>query len=413
MNRYEMGTKRSRHGTRLVPKAYRTSSLLHRFLTSPSLPRILVVLAFAVCLSVPSAVLGQIARFDNKVLTWEGTGVRPANGHSSAAVKYTATGLLPLASSEDTTTNYNLDNSPVAIWKEICNVKIDMPAGGSETVYVTMTINESADAGAQLVLTSQGERWQLSSALRASIGTSPTKSQTGSFPLSNVVISGKIVRQTAAGVETAFALSSEASIVPSGEGTYEVIVRGPAADMQYSVRPGNGMPNSGDIAVWRLPSSKATLPLTKPESTDSSYQAKQEAEDQLVLKLKNQGVEKDRFRISQVLPRGGTSARMTVKGSKKETRYGVEQGASPIQLYPKDVEVFSFNSTSGGWGMLPTGNGSIWCFIGPYPFSIEGYTFEGDESDPLTFLLLEKVGLVYLHGKGKVTSQGKETKVGL
>jgi hypothetical protein len=75
--------------------------------------------------------------------------------------------------------------------------------------------------------------------------------------------------------------------------------------------------------------------------------------------------------------------------------------------------LFSINTTSGGWGMLPTGNGSIWCFIGPYPFSIEEYTFEGDESDPLTFLLLDKKGLIYLHGKGQVvTSQGKETKLG-
>jgi hypothetical protein len=241
----------SRHGACLVPKWSKISRRLRRRLTSPFLPELLVISAVAVCLAIPSTAHGQIARFDEKTLTWEGTGVRPANGHSSAAVKYAATGLLPLASSEDTTTNYTVGNSPVAIWKEICNVKIAMPAGGSETVYVTMTINETADAGAQLILTSQGEQWQLSSALRASIETSPTKDQPGSFPLSNVVITGKVVKHTPEGAETTFALSSEASIVPSGKGSYEVIVRGPAADMQYSVRPGNGMPNGGDIAVWR------------------------------------------------------------------------------------------------------------------------------------------------------------------
>jgi hypothetical protein len=267
-------------------------------------------------LSIPSTVHGQIARFDGKVLTWEGTGVRPANGHSSAAVKYSATGLLPLASSDDTTTNYNVDNSPVAIWKEICNVKIAIPEGGSETVYVTMTINDNADGGAQLILTYQGEGWKLSSALRASIETLSTKSQTGSFPLPNVAITGKVVRQTTTGVDTTFTLSSEGSIVTTGKDTYEVIVRGPAADMQYSVRPGNGIPNGGAIAVWRPPSSKTSLSPAQ-QSIDFSFQAKQKIEDELVFRIKKQGIEKDRFRIPQILPRGRSSARMTVKGSKK------------------------------------------------------------------------------------------------
>lgn len=260
MKGYEMNMTSSSHGARIVPKASRISRRLRRFLTSSTFPGILVILTFAVCLSTPSTVHGQIARFDEKTLTWEGTGVRPANGHSSAAVKYTATGLLPLASSDDTSTNYNVDNSPVAIWKEICNVKIALADGGSETAYVTMTINDTTDVGAQLILTSLGERWQLSPPLRASIETSGTEDQTASFPLSNVVITGKVVRQSAEGSATTFALSPEASIIRSGKDTYKVLVRGPAADMQYAVSPGNGMPNGGNIAIWRPPSKTGAPP---------------------------------------------------------------------------------------------------------------------------------------------------------
>ncbi len=42
-----------------------------------------------------------------------------------------------------------------------------------------------------------------------------------------------------------------------------------------------------------------------------------------------------------------------------------------------------------------------------------GYEFQGDETDPLTFLLLDKIGLVYLHGRGVVTMMdGKQVKLG-
>jgi len=81
------------------------------------------------------------------------------------------------------------------------------------------------------------------------------------------------------------------------------------------------------------------------------------------------------------------------------------------------VEQFGIDTTSEGYDFWPTGSGSVWCIMGSYIpsgyLATRGYRFEGEESDPLTFLLLDKLGLVYLHGKGKViTKDGKEVKLG-
>lgn len=58
---------------------------------------------------------------------------------------------------------------------------------------------------------------------------------------------------------------------------------------------------------------------------------------------------------------------------------------------------------------IPLGQGSVWRFKGKV-VNLLGFTFEGNEEDPLRFVLIENHGLVFLYGSGKVISKdGTET----
>jgi outer membrane protein assembly factor BamD (BamD/ComL family) len=148
-----------------------------------------------------------------------------------------------------------------------------------------------------------------------------------------------------------------------------------------------------------------------------NFQAKQNKEDVLVRKIMIKGVGKDRFRLTDVLPKDGNSGRMTIRAKKVPTSWSNAYESFPIKLYPKDSFMGNFNSTADGYEFWPVGHGSIWCIIGPYRpsgyLAIKGYSFVGDEADPLTFILMDKIGLVYLHGKGEVTFEdGRVIKLG-
>lgn len=53
---------------------------------------------------------------------------------------------------------------------------------------------------------------------------------------------------------------------------------------------------------------------------------------------------------------------------------------------------------------LPREQGSVWRFIGS-EFDVDNFKFKGSLHDPLTFGLIDKVGLVYLHGSGEVKDE--------
>lgn len=143
------------------------------------------------------------------------------------------------------------------------------------------------------------------------------------------------------------------------------------------------------------------------------WMQKQREEDILVRRITEKGVESSRFRLSDIQPRGGRSARVTIRGCKSATPLGTAYDKTPILLYPKDKLPDRISTTAGGYEWWPTGSGSIWCLQGEYGPGIGDYTFFGEESDPLTFILLDKIGLVYLHGKGKVfLPDGKEVALG-
>lgn len=60
---------------------------------------------------------------------------------------------------------------------------------------------------------------------------------------------------------------------------------------------------------------------------------------------------------------------------------------------------------------VPMMDGGICRFIGKHMF--QGFEFYGEESDPLTFVLIENRGYVYLHGKGTVSlKDGKKARFG-
>ena len=159
----------------------------------------------------------------------------------------------------------------------------------------------------------------------------------------------------------------------------------------------------------------ASNPVGDLDSNARKYS--QKAEDALIDRILHQGPGRDRFRIRDIAAKdqGSYSARMTIVGERRATRFGEALRTNPIKLYPKDQVVFALN-TIDGYGMLPPGNGSVWCFVGTVNMagylSDHGYVFEGDRSDPVTFLLTDRWGLVYLHGKGRVVHDDSETKLG-
>lgn len=88
----------------------------------------------------------------------------------------------------------------------------------------------------------------------------------------------------------------------------------------------------------------------------------------------------------------------------------VVPGPSPgtlqmVMEYPKDSIPISFPADP----QLPTGEWSVIRFKGKVPF--QGAQFDGDTTDPLTFLMIQSAGFVYVHGKGRVTLKDGSTVV--
>jgi tol-pal system protein YbgF len=142
-----------------------------------------------------------------------------------------------------------------------------------------------------------------------------------------------------------------------------------------------------------------------------SLAQRQAEEDVLVHRLFTEGIERVRFRIHDIFPEGESVGRRTIRGVERFSRGTVVRSAVPIKLYPRDMDPESAVSraTPGKEDLLPTGSGSVWCIIGNYQpqghLADRGYGFRGEELDPLTFLLVNGAGLVYLHGKGSVSTR--------
>jgi outer membrane protein len=113
------------------------------------------------------------------------------------------------------------------------------------------------------------------------------------------------------------------------------------------------------------------------------------AEDELIADIVKSGA-RNRNTIKEIQPRkGSASGSVTMKGEKDRVRF--------ISQFPKDIA-----PGAGGVISTPMGNKSVWRFIGEVPLS--GYVFNGlDENRPLTFILMEEMGLVHLYGRGSVT----------
>jgi len=97
----------------------------------------------------------------------------------------------------------------------------------------------------------------------------------------------------------------------------------------------------------------------------------------------------DRYTIKEIQPRTGwPPGSILMKSEGGRLRF--------VSQFPKDM------TASDGILSAPMGNQSVWRFVGKAPLS--GYTFEApDENRPLTFILLEEIGLVHLYGRGSVT----------
>jgi outer membrane protein len=142
--------------------------------------------------------------------------------------------------------------------------------------------------------------------------------------------------------------------------------------------------NDKYIAGRPKPESPAPEEVASPEKEPISAAQ----EDALIETILKNGV-RDRHTIKEIQPRPGrASGSITMKGSGGRVQF--------VPQYPKDMD------PSDGVLSAPLGDNSVWRFVGSVPLS--GYTFEGpDANRPLTFILLDEIGLVHLHGRGSVT----------
>jgi len=134
--------------------------------------------------------------------------------------------------------------------------------------------------------------------------------------------------------------------------------------------------------------------------------AKKKLEDMLISEIRKDP-SKSKFVIPDILPvKGSYTARVTIIGQKGsefgflETEY---PGDGPLEFDERMI------------AKVPLGDGSVHRYKGKYRWIVARgvYEFVGDKEDPLTFVLLNDIGYVYLHGKGKVIfPDGKEIRIG-
>jgi len=127
----------------------------------------------------------------------------------------------------------------------------------------------------------------------------------------------------------------------------------------------------------------------KEETASGGEPVSVSAENALIDDVVKHGV-RTRHTIKEIQPRkGSASGSITMKGEGNQVRF--------VPQYPKDMD-----TGTGGIVSAPMGNKSVWRFVGTV--SLSGYTFTGlDENRPLSFILLEEIGLVHLYGRGSVT----------
>lgn len=125
-------------------------------------------------------------------------------------------------------------------------------------------------------------------------------------------------------------------------------------------------------------------------------QAKEAVENIKIEEIQKQGVG-SRFHISEILPQGnvGAECSFTIIGSDSDPTLVLVSTE-----YPKDISIYPFRFDALKAGSVLRFKKKVFR---------EGYTFEGDENEPLSFILLPEFGLVYLTGKGKVTLKDGKT----
>ena len=171
----------------------------------------------------------------------------------------------------------------------------------------------------------------------------------------------------------------------SADLTFQTLVR--MNEKYIKSRPPGRAPPAGEAEV------ETPGPMEGPGKEKTSSSATPlpvSAENALIEEVTKSGV-RNRTTIKEIQPRkGAESGSITMKGEGGRIRF--------VSQYSKDM-------TPGAGGIIspPVGNQSVWRFVGEV--SLSGYTFTGlDEGRPLSFILLEEVGLVHLYGRGSVTS---------
>lgn len=142
---------------------------------------------------------------------------------------------------------------------------------------------------------------------------------------------------------------------------------------------------------------------------DEPEDVKAKLEDTQIQQIQSKGIGNS-FIITEILPESNTGIVCS---------FTIKTGSNPENwllktVYPKDTIPMKMSQGPLA-GAVVTGTGSYFTKAGDISVlktgsvlrfegkvSLKGFTFEGDEQDPLTFIMLED-GLVYVAGKGKVT----------
>ena len=170
--------------------------------------------------------------------------------------------------------------------------------------------------------------------------------------------------------------------------------------LEGTVKRDEGAGSDNELSEGKTPLQLEGLLVNHPEMAESILPRLEQA---IVREIQAKGVG-DRFFIKEIMPQGGLPGSMTL----------VQSGAHSLSVkmeFPGDAMPIVNNQPSA------FGSYCLHRFKGRIELDMEGdmYTFisEDDKLNRLTFVMVDRIGYVYLRGKGRVIlKDGKEIKLG-
>jgi hypothetical protein len=151
---------------------------------------------------------------------------------------------------------------------------------------------------------------------------------------------------------------------------------------------------------------------TSKDSNATRWLKLQIKEDSIINTVNSKTFEKNLFCIENILPLNDGSLDDITGSITCEGIEGNDEVVTFRTLFPTD-QIKTVFTANGFKTIYPLGKNSVWRFIKKVDLVFDkeenAPIFYGNEDDPLAFMLIDKKGFVYLHGKGSVTLPSGKT----